>query len=199
MRFHIKLANQFVRLVVLVAAVALAPVRPLAAQLIPRPTPPLASPLPRQLPPSLNLTSDDDRSGPRIGAAYIIGGSVTAENQGKHLAPLTTLFGWQIEHQFPTGRKDAPLPMTELVLLVGGLEQNLFLPSASWLVGMRQPNGWEVGVGPALTGAGVQVAAAAGITRTIGNVNVPMNLAVAPGRRGASISFTTGFNVKRGL
>src|ERR1043166_1363786 len=154
---------RLVRHLVLIGALLGAPATFAHAQLLPRPTPPIASPLPRQLPPGVSLMSDDDRSGPRIGAAYLIGGSVTAEKEGKHLTPLTTLFGWQIEHQFPTGKKDAPLPMTELVLLVGGLEQNVFLPSASWLVGMRQPNGWEVGAGPALTGAGVQVALAGGV------------------------------------
>ena len=143
------------------------------------------------------LVSDDDRSGPRLGVAYLIGGSVTAEEIGKPVAPVVSLFGWQLERQFRTGTMGSTLPMTEVIVLVGGMEQGAFLPSASWLVGLRQPNGWEVGVGPTLTGAGVQLVAAAGVTRSLGNVNVPVNLAVAPGRRGASISVTTGFNVKR--
>jgi hypothetical protein len=174
----------------------LAPAQKLGAQII-LPYPPRRYPAPP--PPSApRILDDDDRSGFRLGAAYLIGGSVTAEKNGKSVGPLMTLFGWQLEHQFPTGRKDLPVPMTEFIVLVGGIEQGIALPSASLLIGMRQPNGWEAGVGPTITGAGLQIAVGAGVTQTLGTLNVPFNLAVAPGRRGASISFTTGFNYKRG-
>src|ERR1051325_8666674 len=64
---------------------------------------------------------NDDRSGPRLGVAYIVGGSVTAEKAGETFSPLTSLFGWQIEHQFRTGRPDLPVPVTEFVTLFGGM------------------------------------------------------------------------------
>jgi hypothetical protein len=166
-----------------------------AAQIL-RPTPPYSPPIVAGAPP-LHWLDDDDRSGPRFGAAALIGGSVTAEREGRSVSPVMSLFGWQVEHQFNAG-PGLPTPMTELVMLVGGMEQGAFLPSVSWLVGMRKRNGWEAGFGPMLTGAGVQIAAAAGVTHTFGEVNVPVNFAVAPGRRGASLSITTGFNVKRG-
>jgi hypothetical protein len=137
--------------------------------------------------------SERDRSGPRLGVAYIAGGSVTAENAGQSLSPVVSLFGWQIEHQFPTGETDLPMPIIEVVGLVGGLEQGRSLPSLSAIIGLRGASGWEAGVGPTLTGAGAQLAFAVGKTIPLGALNVPMNLAVAPGRRGASISFTTGF------
>jgi hypothetical protein len=137
---------------------------------------------------------EDRRSGPRVGAAYLVGGSVTAEREGVHVAPLMSLFGWQVEHPFPTGVAGGPLPIVEMVALVGGIEQNRALFSYSMILGARQPNGWEAGIGPTLTGAGAQLTFAGGITRRAGLLNVPLNLAVSPGRRGASISFTTGFN-----
>lgn len=165
------------------------------AQEIPRPMPPVV--LPRGSLPAGSLY-EDDRSGPRVGVAYLLGGSVTAERAGKHVAPLMSLFGWQMEHQFDTGRRDLPVPMTEIVLLAGGMEQGIVLPSASWLIGLRKTSGWEAGAGPTLTGAGVQIAFAAGVTHSLGALNVPLNLAIAPGRRGASISVTTGFNVRHG-
>jgi hypothetical protein len=166
---------------------------------IPRrnPLPPIA-PLPQTGLPHPDLLDDDDRSGPRLGAAYLIGGSVTAEREGRSLSPLMSLFGWQIEHRFDSGLHQATVPVTEFVGLVGGLEQGAFLPSASWLIGLRRPNGWEAALGPTVTGAGVQLAFAAGVTRAFGRLNVPVNLAVAPGRRGASISVTTGFNTRHG-
>lgn len=137
---------------------------------------------------------EDHRSGPRIGAAYLIGGSVTAEQQGVHVQPMMSLFGWQSEHPFPTGIKDAPVPVVELIGLVGGLEQSRFLASGSLILGARQPNGWEAGIGPTVTGAGTQLTAAIGYTHKVGYLNFPINLAVSPGRRGASLSLTTGFN-----
>lgn len=142
------------------------------------------------------FVDNDDRSGPRIGVAYIAGGSVTAERAGRSLSPLTSLFGWQVEHQFPAG-PDLPLPVTELVATVGGMEQGRALPSLSWILGLRQRSGWEFGVGPMVTGAGVQLVFAGGITHAVGELNVPVNLAIAPGRRGAAISLTTGFNLRR--
>ena len=140
---------------------------------------------------------NDNRSGPRLGVAYIIGGSVTAEKEGESFSPMTTLFGWQLERQFPTGKQGLPTPVSEFIVLVGGLEQSRVLPSASWLFGLRQPNGWEAGIGPTATVTGVQLSLAAGVTHSFGALNVPVNLAVSPGRRGASIGLTTGFNTQR--
>ena len=177
------------------ALIALAGAPRIVAAQIPRPMPPVV--LPRYSLPAGAL-DDDDRSGPRLGAAYLIGGSVTAERIGRHVAPFISLFGWQIEHQFETGRTDIPVPMTELIFLAGGMEQGVFLPSASWIIGLRKHDGWEAGIGPTLTGAGIQLAAAVGITRSFGAINVPVNFAVAPGRRGAALSLTTGFNLKHG-
>lgn len=142
------------------------------------------------------IREPDDRSGPRAGVAYLIGGSVTAEKSGKSISPMVSLFGWQMEHVFYAG-DNLPTPMTELVLLVGGLEQNRPLPSASWLIGLRQLNGLEFGVGPTVTGAGAELAFAGGVTHRFGDLNVPVNFAVAPGRRGASLSLTVGFNWRR--
>ena len=159
----------------LIACAIIAAARPLAAQ-------------------ATNIDADDRRSGPRIGAAYLIGGSVTAENEGFHVQPLMSLFGWQTERAFSTGIAGAPLPVVETVWMVGGIEQSRPLWSGSFILGVRQPNGWEVGLGPTLTGAGTQFTFAAGVTRAVGLLNFPVNLAVTPGRRGASISLTTGFN-----
>jgi hypothetical protein len=185
------------RAFVLAAALILGGALTAPAQYPPR-RPPVATALPPRLPAGASLVDDDDRSGPRVGAAYLLGGSVTAERAGRSVSPLMSLFGWQFEHPFDTGVRGAIMPMTELVVLAGGMEQGVLLPSASWLLGMRKPNGWEAAIGPTVTGAGVQLAFAVGVTHTFGNLNIPVNLAVAPGRRGASISVTSGLNTKRG-
>ena len=148
---------------------------------------------PRDAAPATIIEIEDHRSGPRIGAAYLFGGSVTAEHEGVHVQPMMSLFGWQSEHPFSTGIPGAPLPIVEFIGLIGGLEQSRPLLSTSMILGVRQPNGWEAGIGPTLTGAGTQLTAAVGYTHKVGYLNFPINLAVTPGRRGASLSLTTGF------
>src|SRR5690242_12805030 len=87
------------------------------------------------------IREPDDRAGPRFGVAALTRGSETAAKEGKKFSPVTTLFGWQFEHGFPL---DSGLTLvSEWVLLVGGLEQNVPLPSATWLIGFRVPNGIE--------------------------------------------------------
>lgn len=143
------------------------------------------------------ITAPDNRAGPRIGIAYLTRGSETAKEQQKPFSPVTSLFGWQFEYPFDLG-PDVPLTvMTEFVVLVGGLEQSVALPSATWLIGLRQPNGVEFGIGPTLTGTGTQVAFAMGVTHRYGSANVPINVAVAPARKGVSLSLTAGLNLRR--
>lgn len=159
----------------------------------------LARPLWSQVPVvgrAIVITEPDDRAGPRFGVAYLTRGSQTARTEGKPFSPLTSLFGWQFEHPFDLG-PESPTLVTELVLLAGGLEQNVFLPSATWLVGLRHTNGFEFGVGPTLTASGSQLAFAAGVTEKFGTVNVPVNVAVAPARVGVALSLTAGFNMRR--
>jgi hypothetical protein len=143
------------------------------------------------------ITAPDDRAGPRFGVAVLTRGSESARKELKSFSPITSLFGWQFEHPFDFGPDASLRVMTELVFLVGGLEQNVPLPSATWLLALRKENGFEFGVGPTLTLSGTQIAFAAGITEQYGTVNVPINIAVAPARTGAAISVTAGFNLRR--
>ena len=80
---------------------------------------------------------------------------------------------------------------------MGGLEQNVAIPSLSWMVGLRTANGTEFGVGPNLTAAGWSLAFAAGTTLRTGFLNVPFNVAVVPSRNGMRVSFLTGFSIRR--
>ena len=136
-------------------------------------------------------------SGPRFGVTYLSDGIVRylAEND-LEVSGLVTQFGWQFEKQFYAGA-GGPTAVTEWVLLVGGLEQGVFLPSLSWLVGLRTANGAEVGVGPNVTPAGVALAVAGGVTTRMGGLNVPINVAVVPSKRGMRVSVLTGFSMRR--
>ena len=121
-------------------------------------------------------------SGPRFGFTSLSEGVVEMlrERQIEVTTPITQ-FGWQFEKQFYN--KDSGIAaVNEWVVLVGGLDQGVPLPSVSWLVGLRTKEGTEFGVGPNITPAGVALAFAAGVTIRAGSLNVPMNVAVVPSK-----------------
>jgi hypothetical protein len=112
------------------------------------------------------------------------------------LNPIISQFGWQLEKRFLSSATGATA-VTEWVLLFGGVDQGVVLPSLTWLVGMRTARGIEVAAGPNLSPAGAGVALAAGVTMRVGELNVPFNLAVVPSEHGPRFSFLLGFNARR--
>jgi hypothetical protein len=138
-----------------------------------------------------------DLDGPRIGFTMLSDG-VRARLQEKQIAVGSAIsqFGWQFERQFYT-RAGGVTAVNEWVALLGGLDQGTAIPSLSWLVGLRTPQGAEFGVGPNITPAGVALALSAGVTFRSGSLNVPMNFAVVPTRAGVRVSLLTGFTLRR--
>ena len=137
-----------------------------------------------------------DRTGPRFGITWF-GGAITDSIQSKYdmdVAPVVTQFGWQFEKQFAS-LEGGPVALNEWVLLVGGLDQGVILPSLTWLVGVRMTNGFEFGVGPNATPHGVALAISAGHTFDAGALSIPVNLAFVPSRIGPRVSILTGFNL----
>lgn len=133
-------------------------------------------------------------AGPRVGLTWLSAGvHQKARNASIDIAPVISQFGWQFERQF-YAVEGGPAAVTEWVLLVGGLEQGTALPSLSWLVGLRTVGGSEFGVGPNVTPAGAALAIAAGVTKQVGVLNIPINVAVVPSRSGVRVSVLTGFN-----
>ena len=139
-----------------------------------------------------------DLSGPRFGITSLSSGIVDKlkVEKGWDLNPAISQFGWQFEKQF-YGKHDGPTFVTEAVVLIGGLEQGVVIPSLSWLVGVRASDGTEVGVGPNITPAGVALALAVGKTFRAGVLNVPVNVAVVPSKLGMRVSLLTGFSLRR--
>jgi hypothetical protein len=133
-------------------------------------------------------------SGPRFGVTSLTDGALAkAREVYPDVQPVITQFGWQFEKQFYASGSGLAM-LSEWVLLLGGLEQNVALPSLSWMVGARTANGTEFGVGPNLTAAGWSLAFAAGTTFRAGFLNVPVNIAVVPSKSGMRVSFLTGFS-----
>jgi hypothetical protein len=139
-----------------------------------------------------------DLSGPRFGITSLSAGVVDKlkVERGWDLGPAVSQFGWQFEKQF-YGKQGGPTAVTEAVVLFGGLEQGVVIPSLSWLVGVRASDGTEIGAGPNITPAGVALALAVGKTFRAGVLNVPVNVAVVPSRLGTRVSLLTGFSLRR--
>ena len=136
-------------------------------------------------------------SGPRVGFTVLTAGPLNRGRQEpgyRDLNPFLTQFGWQFEtrlFRLPNGVSG----LAEFVPLVGGLEQNKFIPSISAILGIRGPKGFEFGLGPNLTPLGANVVLALGTSfRSKSGLNFPVNLAVVPGNGGARISLLIGFN-----
>ena len=136
-------------------------------------------------------------SGPRFGVTSLSDGVVEKlRERSIEVRPMITQFGWQFERQFYSKDSDVAA-VNEWVVLLGGLDQGVALPSLSWVVGLRTKEGTEFGVGPNITPTGVALVLAAGVTLRAGAMNVPMNIAVVPSKAGTRVSFLTGFSMRR--
>ena len=137
-------------------------------------------------------------SGPRFGFTFLSDDIVRklSDDYQINVAPVVSQFGWQFERRFTSG-ENGPTALNEWVLLVGGLEQGVVIPSLTWLVGIRTRDGAEFGLGPNLTPAGFALALAGGFTFRMGDLNVPVNVAVVPSRSGMRVSVLTGWNLLR--
>ena len=93
-------------------------------------------------------------SGPRFGVTALSDGVMNdLAARGFAAPPLISQFGWQIEKAFY--RSDSGVSaVTEWVILMGGLEHDLRIPSMTWLVGMSWEYAAEFGVGPNISQAG---------------------------------------------
>ncbi len=135
-------------------------------------------------------------AGPRFGMTVLSEGVVNKlKSERITVGSVVSQFGWQFEKQFYS-LQTGPTAVTECVLLLGGLDQGVALPSLSWLVGIRTKEGAEIGVGPNVTPVGVALAIATGITFRAGALNVPVNLAVVPSKSGVRVSVLSGFNLR---
>ncbi len=153
-------------------------------------------------PPPPPYTSEDSvfahvgAGGPRIGVTYIGKGALRNKLRDDFDATnVISQFGWQFEQRLFT-LPHGPMGLFEFIPLIGGLEQGLFLPSVSGILGIRGRTGLEVGVGPNLSLAGAGMVFAVGHTVQGKYINVPINFAVVPSREGARFSFLLGFTYR---
>lgn len=139
-------------------------------------------------------------AGPRIGVAYFESLQV-ARDAGRGVNPLTTIIGYQFEKMY-LNRGDYQM-LFEMIPMIVGLEQGMFIPSFSLLHGVRNnKTGLEIGVGPnvSLSFAGYQAGLvfAAGINMRAGDLNFPLNAYIAPrGNKQSSFGISTGYTFRQ--
>lgn len=144
-------------------------------------------------------TMPDKRSGPRYGVIWLspaLADSISVRNGNQKVNSTTSIFGWDFETQLMRNPKGVA-PITSLVLGVAGLDQGLALPSATWIVGVRTQDDFEVGIGPNASLAGVALAVTAGRTFHSGSLHIPVDVAWVSSKFGQRVSLTTGFNVMK--
>lgn len=121
--------------------------------------------------------------GPRVGITYLGSGysnhRIEEAFNRSRINQVTTQFGWQFETRFFT-LENGGSGLIELVPMIGGLEQGLFIPSLTGMVGFRTHQGYELGMGPILSFGGVGVLFATGTSLKYGDVVFPINLAFLP-------------------
>ena len=134
-------------------------------------------------------------AGPRLGLTFIGAGPVADflhdgfdfddDRDGKHGSTgpaFTTQYGWQWESRFADGGGNV-VGIVEWIVLVAGMEQGMFLPSATSVIGARTANGLEFGVGPNLSLSGIGMVFGVGYNFKSGSLNLPVNLVFMPGRK----------------
>jgi hypothetical protein len=119
-------------------------------------------------------------SGPRVGMTIITNGLLTEgiEEEFGVSTNFITQFGYQYEKQIMGDENVAGL--VEGILLIGGLEQGLFLPSLSGMFGARFASGTEFAVGPNLSLSGAALVIGVGKTIKAGNLNIPISFSWVP-------------------
>ena len=135
-------------------------------------------------------------AGPRVGVTMLTGELADRLSEEFEAGPFISQFGWQFENRlFSTDRGLSGV--TEWVLLVGGLEQSVVLPSATFLVGLRTRSGAEVGFGPNISAGGAAYVIGAGMTFRYDDLYFPVNASVALSKDGPRVSLLTGFTLVR--
>ena len=172
-------------------------------------------------------------TGPRVGFTFVSAGPIADfihdgfdfdEDEdggyGSTGPAFTTLYGWQWESRFADGGNVTGI--VEWIVLVGGMEKGMFLPSASSIIGARMDNGLELGVGPNLSLSGIGMVFGLGYNFKSGNLNLPVSISFIPGKAmtgtidhhdddynnhweeeyeyntGTRIAITLGFNMNKG-
>lgn len=151
--------------------------------------------------------------GPRIGVTYVASDPEEFNeqlqkmypNDDRKYIPFFTQFGINLEQRVRLGSTKSHFAIQE-ILVVGGIDQGIFIPSFSFLIGFRSHTGFEFGLGPnfILKWAQDELELATSVLYAIGwtfsfhTAYIPINLAVIPTPADGHprFSLVSGFNFK---
>lgn len=134
-------------------------------------------------------------SGPRVGMSYIGGISSQRLRDAYGLRPLTAEFGWQFE-QLIAPRPGGMYFVVRETILAAGIDNGTFVPSLSATVGVRQPRGIELSLGPALSVFGTGVALTAGWNFVYGTTSIPVAVSYSKNGDATRLTIVGGFAIE---
>ncbi|MEW6060298.1 MAG: hypothetical protein AB1600_00015 [Bacteroidota bacterium] len=144
---------------------------------------------------------ENNLGGPRLGITSVIGeGKLVYDLKQKSIGRFISQFGWHFEYQVqPEGER--PSFVIQFVPLVAGVEYGTLIPSASLVMGIRLPSGFEFGMGPNAivtpTKISTALVVAVGYVLDYGGVNIPLNIVMATNPDGNRLSFVFGYSINK--
>jgi hypothetical protein len=141
--------------------------------------------------------------GPRVGFTYIFIDAEAYTDEiheipifdGESYVPFMSQFGISFEQRIRLGTTKSHFAFQEVVV-VGGIDQSVAIPTIALLLGYRSEIGLEFGLGPKWSLSGFSVVYAAGWTFNYQEVYVPVDIVFVPDIASGhhSVSLYTGFN-----
>jgi hypothetical protein len=154
-------------------------------------------------------------NGPRLGITYVAQSDLLGRNgaleeslKNHDIGAVISQFGWHFEW-LVAPESGGPSFVTQLIPLIGGVEYATVIPSLSLVLGLRMPNGFELGMGPSIllkisemrsnrqsSPVNTSLIVAVGKSIDFSGVSIPLNLAVATNQGGTRFSFMFGYAIK---
>ena len=145
-------------------------------------------------------------NGPRLGLTYVAqsdfldrNGKLNEALKENDIGVLISQFGWHFEW-LVTPEGGGPSFVTQLVPFIGGVEYATIVPSASLILGIRLPKGFEFGMGPNIlfrikgdSPISSSLLLAIGQNINFNGVSIPLNLALSTNNEGTRLSFVFGY------
>lgn len=148
--------------------------------------------------------AERDLGGPRLGITYVPGNTALVEKlKEKGIGTTISQFGWHFEYQIiPEG--GGPSFILQSVPMLGGVEYGTLIPSVTFAMGIRLPDGLEFGMGPNIMfggsrGASTSLVVAIGQSFNYGGVSIPLNLVLATNPDGNRFSVVFGYAIAKGI
>jgi len=133
-------------------------------------------------------------TGPRLGMVVTSGDTAAYLEQVYGVGSAMSVFGWQGELQSEPDI-DGFASVLDVVVFAAGLEHGFEDVSVSFMFGARSRGGYEFLVGHYYSEAHMGLTVAVGKTFTVGNMQMPVHIAVTDTLHGTKTSLTAGWNL----